>query len=189
MITVPIEVSSRHVHISQDDLTALFGEGAALTVLRPISQKGQFAANETVMLIGPKSSIENARIVGPTRSETQVELSITDARRLGVAPWIRDSGNLKGSPGMTLRGPKGDVDLHEGVIVPRRHIHANEEDCKQYGLKPGMTVRVRIGGDRGVVLERVFVKVHPSFVWRLHLDTDEANAAGVKGGEEAEVLR
>lgn len=187
-ITVPIEVSNRHVHLSEQDVVLLFGKGAVLHPRRPISQTGQFAAEQTVSLVGPKGTTERVRVVGPVRHATQVELSRTDARHLGVDAPLRDSGDLTGSAGVTLVGPRGRVDISEGAIVQRRHIHANLDDCRKYGVKPGAIVRVRIGGERGVEFDNVFVKVDPSFVWRLHLDTDEANAAGVVGGETAEVV-
>ncbi len=188
MIQVPIEVSNRHVHLSRKDGQRLFGADAKLTPLRPISQTGQFAADQTVTLAGPNGRLEDVRVVGPVRQATQIEVSRTDARRLGLHPPVRDSGDLAGSAGIVLRGPGGEVELQAGVIVQRRHIHATPEDCRRYGLKPGQTVRVRIGGERAVVFEQVIIKVHPSYVWRLHLDTDEANAAGIVGGETAEVL-
>ncbi len=188
-ITVPVEVSNRHVHVSASDLVALFGQGAGLHQRRAISQTGQFAAEETVTLVGPRAKLERVRVVGPTRRATQVELSRTDARHLGLEAPLRDSGDLKASAGVKLVGPAGEVKLTEGVIVQRRHIHATLNDCRKYSLAPAGMVRVRIGGPRGAVFDQVFVKVDPSFTWRLHLDTDEANAAGLVGGEEAEVLR
>ncbi|MBI4426628.1 MAG: phosphate propanoyltransferase [Candidatus Kerfeldbacteria bacterium] len=187
-VTVPVEVSNRHVHVSAGHLETLFGPGASLHQHRSISQTDQFAARETVTLIGPRGRVENVRLVGPVRSRTQVEVSQTDARQLGVSAPLRDSGDLDGSAGLTLAGPRGRVTLSHGVIVQRRHIHASPLDCQTYGLKPHSIVRLRIGGPRGLIFDQVLVKVDPSFVWRLHLDTDEANAAGVKPGDVAEVL-
>lgn len=188
MVQVPIEVSNRHVHLSQNEVPALFGADVGLTPQRAISQTGQFAADQTVVLVGPSGTIAGVRVVGPVRRATQVEISRTDARRLGLDPPLRDSGDLAGSPGVVLRGPNGEVKLPAGVIVQRRHIHATSEDCQRYGLQAGQAVRVRIGGERAMIFDQVIIKVDSSFVWRLHLDTDEANAAGMVGGETAEVL-
>lgn len=184
MITVPVEVSNRHLHVSAKDLAALFGPATELHVRRPISQTGQFAADETVTLTGPNGSIEHVRIVGPARAATQVELSATDAAKLGVAAPLRASGQLAGSAGVVLVGPAGQIDLVEGVIQQRRHIHASPADCQLHGLTNGQIVEVRVNGQ---TFDNVFIKVDPSYVWRLHLDTDEARLAGVAGGEVGEV--
>lgn len=186
--TVPVEISSRHLHVSREHLRILCGDDAILHRRREISQPGQFAAEETVDLVGPRGTIPAVRVVGPERERTQVELSETDARHLGLRPPLRNSGDLDGSAGVTLRGPAGSCTIDEGVIIQRRHIHAAPNDCAERWIAPGSTVRVRVGGPRGLVFENVLVKVHPSFAWRFHLDTDEANAAGLRGGEEAEVL-
>lgn len=185
MITVPVEVSNHHLHLSAEDLTALFGPAAELHVRRPISQTGQFAAAETVTLAGPKGEIERVRIVGPVRAATQVEISASDAATLGVDAPLRDSGQLAGSPGIGLVGPSGRVDLAAGVIRQRRHIHASPSDCQPHGLTNGQTVKVQVNGH---IFDDVYIKVDPTYVWRLHLDTDEARQARVVGGEIGEVM-
>ncbi len=188
MITIPIEVSNRHLHLSAAHLAALFGRQSELHSRRPISQTGQFAAEETVSIVGPKGRLDRVRVIGPVRTETQVELSRTDARVLGLDPPLRDSGDLVKSAGVRVVGPSGTVELSAGVIIQRRHIHATPDDCKKYGLIPGSVVRIRHRGPRAAILEDVLVKAHPSYVWRLHLDTDEGNAIGAEPGMEAEVL-
>lgn len=188
IVTIPIEVSNRHVHLSAEHTETLFGS-TSLHQQRPISQPGQFAASEMVTLVGPTARLDHVRVVGPIRSQTQVEVSQTDARALGVIAPLRDSGHLDGSTGITLVGPHGRVTLSQGLIIQRRHIHASLKDCQTYHVSSGSVVRVRIGGPRGLTLDNVLVRVDSSFVWRLHLDTDEGNAAGVKSGDVAEILR
>lgn len=188
MITVPIEVSHRHIHLSQAEVNQLFGPGHRLRPHRPLSQTSQFAAHEVVTVRGPKGTLDGVRLVGPPRSAAQVELSRTDARVLGIDAPLRDSGRLEGTPGVTLVGPAGSVSLPQGVIVQQRHIHASPEDGQRYGLANGDVRRVKVGGERGLVFDNVLVRIQPAFVWRLHLDTDEANAAGVRGGETAEII-
>lgn len=186
-IIVTTEVSNRHVHLSSDHCSALFGSDQ-LKVFRTISQTGQFAAEQQLTVVGPNGSLENVRVVGPLRPQTQVELSRTDTRRLGVDAPVRDSGQLDETPGVTLVGPAGQVQLRHGVIVQRRHLHANPDDVRRYGLSSDQPVRVRVDGPRGGILDQVTVKIDPSFVWRLHLDTDEGNAFGVSTGHPVEVL-
>ncbi|MBI4093245.1 MAG: phosphate propanoyltransferase [Candidatus Kerfeldbacteria bacterium] len=188
MISVVVEVSNRHVHLSQPEFQALFGPDVSLHQLRLISQTPQFAAVETITLQGPKGTIENVRVVGPLRSDTQVELALNDARCLGINPPLRNSGELSGSAGVTLIGPRGTVVLHQGAIIQRRHIHATADDCQRYGLQPDSMVRVRLPGDRGLIFDKVLIKTHPSYTWRLHIDTDEAKAAGIVGNVVGEVL-
>ena len=149
---VPVGVSNRHIHLSQTDLETLFGAGYSLTVRNDLSQTGQFAAEETVTIEGPKSSMANVRILGPTRKETQVEISRTDSFALGVQTSVRDSGSLEGSPGLTLVGPKGKVTLDKGVIIAHRHIHMTEADAETFGVKDKEMVSVRVGGSEGVTL-------------------------------------
>jgi len=178
---VPIEISGRHLHISQTDLEKLFGVGAQLTSLKPVSQPDQFAANETVEIVGPKSSFKVLRIVGPVRSQTQIELSMTDARALGLDATLKVSGNLEGtSGGVKLIGPKGEVDLQDGVIIAQRHLHIEPAKAKEWGIKTGDIVKVKIDGARGLVFDQVAVRSHEGIdKLAVHLDTDEANAAGL----------
>lgn len=181
--SVPIEISARHIHLSASDLAALFGQGSELTVLKKISQPGQFAANETVSIIGPKAELQ-LRIVGPIRQETQVELSLTDAMSLGLEVQTRVSGDLKNTPGGRLVGPRGTVDLKQGVIISQRHLHISPQQASSYDLKHGDIISVKTSGARPVTFHGVFVRSRDgvdelSFM----IDTDEANAAGLKGGE------
>lgn len=185
---VPVGISNRHLHLSEEDLVKLFGEGSCLTVKKPLSQKGQYACEELVTLVGPKGSISSVRVLGPTRKQTQVEVSNTDARALGIDAPVRDSGDLKGSTPMKLVGPKGEINLGEGCIVAKRHIHMNDEDAAKLGLKDKQIVNVKVDGNRGLVFDEVLVRVHPTFVLEMHLDTDEANACGLKNGDQVTIV-
>ncbi|NMA61138.1 MAG: phosphate propanoyltransferase [Firmicutes bacterium] len=186
---VPVGVSNRHIHLSQQDLETLFGTGYELTVRNELSQTGQYAAEETVTIQGPKSSMANIRILGPTRKETQLEISRTDSFALGVKPPVRDSGFLEDTPGITVIGPKGQINLDRGVIIAQRHIHMTEEDAKAFGVKDKDLVSVRMDGERAVVFENVLVRVRNDFVLEMHIDTDEANAAMIGNGQIVEVFR
>ncbi len=183
-----IGVSNRHVHLSAADLEALFGKGYSLSVHKELSQPGQFAAAETVKLVGPRGAIGNVRILGPVRKKTQVEISTTDSFVLGVKPVVRDSGQLDGSAGLKLVGPRGAIELSQGVIVAARHIHLEPEQAKKWQLHDGQRVRVRIDSERPLVLGDVLVRVSPEYRGELHLDTDEANAALAKNGTQAVIL-
>lgn len=185
---LPAAVSARHVHLSEADLEALFGKGARLTVLKPLSQPGQFAAVEQVNLIGPKGTIQRVRILGPCRGDTQVEVSVTDCRTLGVTAPVRDSGDHRDSPGLTLEGPQGRITIPKGVIVAARHIHMHPDEAAQFGVVDRQRVRVRTGGPRALVMENVLIRVNPAFRLELHIDTDEANAAGLHDGDEVELI-
>ena len=175
---IPIGVSARHLHITQEHLEVLFGRGATLHPKKEL-MGGQYAAKECVTLIGINLRvIENVRILGPVRKETQVELSKTDAIRLGINPPIRESGQIKGSAPITIVGPKGALYLEEGCIVAKRHIHMNEEDATLFGVKDNEIVSVEIGEERKGRFDHVQIRVHPSFTLEMHIDTDEANALG-----------
>jgi putative phosphotransacetylase len=188
MKQVPIGVSARHIHLSKEHIAALFGEGAELTVLKPLSQPGQFAANETVEVIGPKGGFPKVRILGPARPKTQLEISRTDAIALGLNPPVRESGDIEGSPGITIVGPKGRVTVEEGVIIAARHIHFHTSDAEKWGIRDKDRLRVRVGGERGLIFENVIARVSDQFALDMHIDTDEANAAGVKTGDIGEIL-
>jgi len=179
---IPVGVSARHIHVSREDLDILFGPGYELTVYKELGQPGQYAANEKVTLVGPKRQIENVRILGPVRSTSQVELAITDAMALGVNAPILYSGNLAGSGSITVVGPHGTVEMKEKVIVAGRHLHASPAEAAEYGLKDGDLICIRCGDVRAVIFEKVLVRVRPDFALEFHIDTDEANAAGVRGG-------
>ncbi len=186
---VPIEISAHHVHLSKPDLEKLFGAGFILTKLKELSQPGQFAAEQTVKLVGSKGELENVRILGPCRQETQVEVSETEARALGLTPPVRDSGNLDGTPGVKIIGPKGEVDLARGVILAWRHIHLGPDTAAKLGVKNYDRVKVDVSGARDLLFENVLIRVDPSFKLAMHLDTDEANAAGIdKDNHTGEIL-
>jgi acetate kinase len=176
---IPVGVSVRHVHLTRADCDLLFGAGYELTERRPVSQPGQFVCRETVDLVGPKGEIERVAIINPLRQQTQVELARTDAIVLGVNPPLRESGKLEGTPGLTLRGPKGSVAIAHGVILAQRHVHMHPDDAKRIGVKDKDIIRVRVDGDRETVFGDVVVRVSDQFALDMHLDTDEANGAGL----------
>lgn len=186
---VPVGISNRHLHLSRADLDTLFGAGYQLTPIKDLSQKGQYAAKETVMVAGPKGAFESVRVLGPERSRTQVEIMRSDCYKLGLTAPVRESGRLAGSGSVTLIGPKGTVTLGEGLIVAKRHIHMAPEDAQQYGVQDGEVVSLRCGEERGVVLENVVVRVNPSFVLEAHLDMDEANCADLKNGAPCYIVK
>jgi propanediol utilization protein len=186
---VPIGVSGRHMHLTREVLEALFGVGHELRVLRQLSQPGEFAAEETVTVVGAEGrSIEGVRILGPTRRYTQIELARSDGLRLGLDLPVRKTADLKGSPGVTVIGPLGRAVLKEGAVRAVRHIHAGQADAERLGLRDGQVVRVRIGGTRALTLENVEVRVRESFVLDFHIDTDDANASGANTGDFAEII-
>lgn len=174
---VPIGTSNRHIHLSNEDLTTLFGEHYALTIQKELSQPGQFAAKETVTFVGPKGCLEKVRILGPVRKRTQAEISVTDCFKLGIKPVVRDSGQHDGTPGLQIIGPLGNVDLESGVMVASRHIHLNLEEAAEWSLKDGDRVRVKVQSQRPMIFEDVLIRVHEHYRKEMHLDMDEANAA------------
>ncbi|MDR2880644.1 MAG: phosphate propanoyltransferase [Azoarcus sp.] len=186
---VPIGISNKHLHLSEQDLATLFGEGYKLTSYKELVQPGQYAANEQVDIVGPKGSFKNIRIIGPTRPQTQVEVSLTDARTLGIDPPVRESGKLGDSPGVKLVGPKGEVELGAGAIVALRHIHLSPEQAKEAGLQDKDLVDVKTSGKRPLIFEDVLIRSGEGHFREFHIDTDEANAAGVGNNDEAEILR
>lgn len=182
--TVMVETSARHVHVTEETLEILFGKGYQLTKKKDLSQPGQFACEERVQVIGPKNSFPAVSILGPTRSADQVELSASDARSIGVAAPVRESGDIAGSGACKLVGPKGEVELKEGVIVAKRHIHMTPEDAENYGVKDKQVVSVKIDSpERSLVFGDVVVRVSPKFKLAMHIDTDESNA--VMAGRDA----
>ncbi len=185
---VPVGISNRHVHICQRDLEVLFGR-SELTVMKPLFQPDQFAAEEKVTLVGPKRSIEGVRILGQMRDYTQVEISRTDSYTLGVEPALRDSGDLEGTPGITIRGPKGEITLEKGVIIARRHIHMTEAEAEQFGVKDKDVVNVLVEGERPVVLSDVLIRVNNDYALEMHIDTDEANSGFVVNWQKLKVYR
>lgn len=186
---VPVAMSNRHVHVSRKDLDILFGEGYELTNVKDLSQPGQYACEEKVDIVGPKSTLKGVRILGPVRPATQVEVSKFDARTMGVEGVVRASGNTAGTPGCILVGPKGQVELKEGVIVAARHIHMHTDDAPKFGLKDKDIVKVRVGKERAVVFENVVVRVHPEYALDMHIDIEEGNAAGINNGDLGEIIK
>jgi len=176
---IPVEVSARHAHLSREHLDILFGPGYELAKLKDLSQIGQFAAAETITIEGLRGKFEKVRLIGPCREHTQVEISRTDARLLGIEPPVRLSGDISSSSGARLSGPQGTVELGQGVIIAQRHLHLDEATAEQWSLKSGDVAAVEIGGERGAIFNNVAVRVHNDFMPAFHIDTDEANAAGI----------
>ena len=188
---VLVEISARHVHVTEEDLKTLFGEGYELTVKKTLSQPGQFAANERVKVVGTKGEFPAVSILGPCRKATQIELSLTDARSIGVEAPVRESGDVAGSGACKLVGPCGEVDVKEGVIAAKRHIHATVADAERMGLANGQIVQVEIptANDRGLIFGDVVVRVSDSYALAMHIDTDEANAAGMKPNTIGKIIK
>lgn len=187
---VLLEVSARHVHVSEQDLELLFGKGHALTHKKDLSQPGQYACAERVDIVGPKRTLSGVSILGPTRPSTQVELSLTDARSIGLSAPIRESGDIEGSAGCKLVGPCGEVTLTQGVIIAKRHIHATPEDAARLNVADKEIVSIKVvTPERSTILGDVVVRVSPKFALAAHLDTDEANAAAISGELFGEVIK
>lgn len=187
---IPIGVSARHLHLSKEHLEVLFGQGAQLHPLKEL-MGGEYAAEERVTIVGTNLRvIENVRVLGPVRSGTQIELSKTDAIRLGINPPIRESGDTKGSAPITLVGPKGALFLEEGCIIAKRHIHMGPEDAEKYGVSDNQIISVELGGGtRKGIFDNVQVRVRPNYTLEMHIDTDEANAMGVKGSDTVQIVK
>ena len=176
---IPVGISNRHIHLSQADLDALFGAGYELTKMKDLSQPGQYACKETVTVVGPKGAIEKVRILGPVRKATQIEVLAGDSFKLGVAGDVRMSGDLAGTRGVTLVGPKGSVQTKEGLIVAQRHIHMTLADAARLGVKDGDIVDIKVTGNRGGIFSNVAIRANDSSALECHLDTEEANAMGL----------
>ncbi|MCR5168211.1 MAG: phosphate propanoyltransferase [Oscillospiraceae bacterium] len=184
-----VETSARHVHVTDSDLEKLFGAGYKLTVKKELSQPGQFASNEKVEVVGPKGSLK-CSILGPTRKETQVELSKTDARTVGITAPVRESGELEGSAGCTIKGPAGEITIDKGVIIAKRHIHLTPADAEELGVKDKDVVWVKVETeDRSAVLGDTVVRVSDSYRRAMHIDTDESNAISAANGLEGEIIK
>lgn len=188
-IMIPVGISGRHVHVSREHLDILYGTDYQLQPMKDLSQPGQFACQETLDLVTAKGSFKNVRILGPERKKSQVEIALTDSIKLGIKPPVRDSGDHAGSPGLTLVGPKGSVELSSGVIAACRHIHMTPADAEKFGLKDKEIVKVRCGGERGLIFDQVLVRVDSSFALEMHIDTDEGNASMLKTGDTVEIVR
>ena len=183
-----VNISARHMHISQEHLETLFGPGSALTVFRWLYQPGEFAAEQTVTIIGPRRRmIDNVRILGPMRSASQVEMSYTDSVALGIDAPLRPSGNIEGTPGCLVMGPAGTIELKQGVIRAERHVHMNPADAGVYGFRDKQYVKLRVDSDCGVVFENVLCRVSPNVLLEVHLDTDEGNACNLVNASNVEL--
>ncbi|WP_299734627.1 phosphate propanoyltransferase [uncultured Endozoicomonas sp.] len=184
---IPVETSARHVHLCQKDVEALFGAGHQLTPKRELSQPGQYLCEERVTVIGPKGTFENVAVLGPARPDSQVEISRTDSRQLGVNAPLKESGDIAGSPGVFLYSGAGMVKLEAGVIIARNHIHMTSADAQRLGVQDKQEVDVRIETDRPVTFHRVLVRVKDSFALAMHIDFDEANAVGLPADAKGEI--
>ena len=188
-LMIPMGISNRHVHLDRDDMDILFGKGSELTKLKDLKQPGQFAAEEVITIKGPKGKLEKVRVLGPLRSETQVEISLNDSFSLGIKVPIRESGVLENTPGLEIIGPKGKIEKSRGTIVAARHIHMTPEIAKQIGVKDKDIVDVEAGNGRGAVLKNVLLRVSDKYALEMHLDMDEANAVNIKNDELVRIIR
>ena len=189
MDKILVEVSARHIHVTDEQLETLFGPGYKLTVKKELSQPGQFVSNERVRIVGPKGEIKTS-ILGPTRKAAQVEISLTDARTIGVEATIRESGDIAGTNGVKVIGPAGELDLTEGLIAAKRHIHMTPADAEKFGVKNGDIVSVKVDTNgRSIVFGDTVVRVREDFALAMHIDTDEGNAAGMTGSVEGELIK
>ena len=184
---IPLEASGRHVHVTREQALALFGHD--LTEKRPLSQPGQYLCNERVAVVGPKGEFQNVAVLGPARKEAQVEISLADGRTLGITPPVRLSGDVKNTPGVRLVGPNGQVELNQGVIVAKRHIHMSPQDARNFGVTDGQEVSLKTYTGRQLIFENVPVRVRPDFATYAHLDYDEANACGMRDGDLGRILQ
>ena len=183
---IPLEASGRHVHVTKEQALTLFGHD--LTEKRPLSQPGQYLCNERVTVEGPKGKFQNVAVLGPARKEAQVEISLTDGRTLGITPPVRLSGDVRNTPGARLVGPNGQVELENGVIAAKRHIHMSPQDARNFGVTDGQEVSLKTYTGRQLIFENVPVRVSPDFASFAHLDYDEANACGMKDGDLGRIL-
>ena len=184
---IPLEASGRHVHVTKEQALALFGHG--LTEKRPLSQPGQYLCNERVTVEGPKGKFQNVAVLGPARKEAQVEISLTDGRTLGITPPVRLSGDVRNTPGIRLVGTHGQVELENGVIAAKRHIHMSPQDARNFGVTDGQEVSLKTYTGRQLIFENVPVRVRPDFATYAHLDYDEANACGMRDGDLGRILK
>jgi putative phosphotransacetylase len=186
---IPVGVSNRHVHLSQADLNILFGESYQLTKLKDLSQPGQYACKETITICGPKGAIEKVRILGPVRRKTQVEVLAGDSFKLGVVSQVKMSGDLNGTPGITLIGPKGSVQIQEGVIVAQRHIHMSLKDAEFFGVHDGQIVSIKVDGLRGGIYDNVVIRANNSSALECHIDIEEANAMNINNQSKIKIVK
>ena len=185
---VKVGVSNRHVHLTREAADVLFGKNYELTIKNKLTQRNQFAANETVIIKTPKNQIEKVRVLGPLRDYNQVEISKTDSYKLGIDPPVRNSGDLEGSSPITIIGPKGVLELDKGCIIAARHLHISTSDLAKYNLKENQSLSIKTCGKKGATLDNVYVKSYSNFTLEVHLDTDDANACLIKQGDEVELI-
>ena len=186
---IPVGVSNRHIHLSQEDMENIFGKGYQLTPTKDLSQPGQYACKETVTICGPKGAIEKVRVLGPVRSKTQVEILAGDCFKLGVKTRARLSGDLAGTPGITVIGPKGSVQVKEGLIIAQRHIHMTLKDAENLGVHDGQIVNIQVAGPRGGLLSNVVIRANDSSALECHVDTEEANAMEIDSETKVKIIK
>lgn len=186
---IPVGISNRHIHLSPEHVEMIFGKGYELTKIKDLSQPGQYACKETITICGPKGALEKIRVLGPMRSKTQVELSLGDCRQAGISPSVRLSGNLKETSGVTLVGPKGSVQLCEGVIVAQRHIHMDRKHADKFNVRDGELVQIEVEGLRGGILSNVSIRTNDSFSLECHLDVEEANSMGITPKSKVKIVK
>ena len=186
---IPVGISARHIHLERAHVEALFGTGYRLTPMKPISQPGQYASEETVEVIGPKGKPVKLRVLGPERKHTQVEVSLSDSRNLGIIPPVRASGDIAGTPGIKIRGPQGEIEIKEGVIIPDRHVHMTPEEARWYGVENGERVRVAVPGNKGGIMNKGIVRVSERCSLDFHIDTDDATAFQLTQGQMVEIIK
>lgn len=186
--SIPIGVSNRHVHLSEQDTMRLFGK-VQLTKLRELSQPNQFVYKETVTLIGPKGKIDGVRVLGPARGKTQVEISLFDGYTLGIIPPIRNSGDIENTPGITIKTPMSRITVQQGLICAARHIHMHPDDARKFGVRDGQLVSIKIGGERAIIFENVLIRVSEAYRLEMHIDMDEANAGNIRNGDRAILIK
>ena len=185
---IPVGISNRHIHLSQEDFETLFGAGATMTHFKDLSQPGQFACKEVMTIVGPGGAIERVRLLGPARKQTQVEVSVADCFKLGIKAPLRDSGDLAGSAPITIVGPKGSVNIPEGCIIALKHIHMHTDDAARLGLKDRDHVNVQTCGERNLMFQEVLIRVNDKFKLEMHVDMDEANAASLSNGDKVRIV-
>nr|WP_249274430.1 phosphate propanoyltransferase [Enterococcus sp. 9E7_DIV0242] len=186
---IPLGISNRHIHLSQKDIDQLFGQGYQLTELKELSQPGQYACKETVVICGPRGVIEKVRVLGPARPASQVEVMTGDCFKLGVKAPVRQSGDISGTPGITIVGAAGSVEIEEGVIVAQRHIHMSPQDAQFYKVTDGERVMIKLNGERGGVFDNVVIRVSKEFRLECHLDVEEANAMGLNSKSKVYIIK